>query len=99
MEKLNIDGSEYETRLTRKFERRQPYRPADPDIVCATIPGVIERVLARPGQKVRRGDSLLVLEAMKMKNAVPAPRDGTVASICVELGQMVARGQTLVTLQ
>lgn len=64
--------------------------------VRAPLPGVIVSVKARPGMKVSVGDELLVLEAMKMKNAVRATRAGTVAEVGVTEGQTVKHGQVLV---
>jgi biotin carboxyl carrier protein len=64
--------------------------------VRAPLPGVIVSVKARPGMKVSVGDELLVLEAMKMKNAVRATRAGTVAEVAVTEGQTVKHGQVLV---
>ena len=94
-----VDDTSYETYLTQKFEKRKAYVAPDPRRVDAAIPGVIEEVQVRRGQKVRRGESLLVLEAMKMKNDVVAPRDGVILDVRVARGQMVTRGQLLVELE
>jgi len=50
------------------------------------------------GQTVKEGDTLFIVEAMKTMNAIPAPRGGTVTEICVENGQPVEFGQTLLIL-
>ena len=50
------------------------------------------------GQAVKRGDVMLILEAMKMENEIVAPQDGTVASINVTVGQSVEAGDVLATL-
>jgi acetyl-CoA carboxylase biotin carboxyl carrier protein len=50
------------------------------------------------GQEVKEGDTLFIVEAMKTMNAIPAPRAGTVKEICVENGQPVEFGQTLLVL-
>jgi biotin carboxyl carrier protein len=63
--------------------------------VRAPLPGVIVSVKARPGMKVNVGDELLVLEAMKMKNAVRATRAGTVSEVAVTEGQTVKHSQVL----
>jgi biotin carboxyl carrier protein len=63
--------------------------------VRAPLPGVIVSVKARPGVKVNVGDELLVLEAMKMKNAVRATRAGTVDEVTVSEGQTVKHSQVL----
>ncbi|MBC8084963.1 MAG: biotin/lipoyl-binding protein [Hymenobacter sp.] len=62
----------------------------------APMPGLIVAVRVEPGQAVRKGDPLLVLEAMKMENILKAPGDGTVAAIKVQLRDNVTKGQVLV---
>lgn len=67
-------------------------------IVSAPMPGKILAVKASAGQAVKKGEVLLVLEAMKMENEIVAPQDGTIASINVATGDSVEAGQTLATL-
>ena len=66
--------------------------------VNAPMPGVVLKVLAQAGQKVKTGDVLVVLEAMKMENEIVAPRDGTVAQIVASKGSSVESGAPLVVL-
>ncbi len=95
---FHIDGTDYLTRLTRKVRDREPWRPADTSAVTTLIPGVIVRVLVRPGQRIRRGDGVVVLEAMKMRNEVQSAWEGTVEAVLVEAGQTVPKGAVLVRL-
>jgi len=66
--------------------------------VNAPMPGTILKVVASVGDKVKRGDVLVVLEAMKMENDIVAPQDGTVASINVSKGTSVNAGDLLASL-
>jgi biotin carboxyl carrier protein len=66
--------------------------------VNAPMPGKILSVKASAGQAVKKGDVILILEAMKMENEVVAPDDGTVASIDVAVGDSVEAGAVLATL-
>ncbi len=66
--------------------------------VTAPMPGKILGVKASVGQAVKKGDVIIVLEAMKMENEVVAPEDGTVASINVSEGASVESGDVLATL-
>lgn len=66
--------------------------------VTAPMPGKILGVKANAGQAVKKGDVILILEAMKMENEVVAPEDGTVASINVAVGDSVESGDVLATL-
>jgi 3-methylcrotonyl-CoA carboxylase alpha subunit len=63
------------------------------------MPGKVIAVRAAPGMAVKKGDELLVVEAMKMENAVRAPRDGTVRSVAARVGDMVGPGAVLVELE
>ena len=66
--------------------------------VKAPMPGTIMKVNVAPGQAVKKGDVLCVLEAMKMENDISAPQDGTVASVNVQKGASVQGEEVLVTL-
>lgn len=66
--------------------------------INAPMPGKILDVKAQPGASVSRGDVVLILEAMKMENEVVAPQDGTIASINVNVGDMVEPGAVLATM-
>jgi biotin carboxyl carrier protein len=66
--------------------------------INAPMPGKIIAVKASAGASVKKGDVILVLEAMKMENEIVAPQDGTVASINVNEGASVEAGVVLATL-
>ena len=66
--------------------------------VASPMPGKILDVKANVGDAVKKGQVILILEAMKMENEVVAPEDGTVASIDVASGATVEAGDTLATL-
>lgn len=67
--------------------------------VKAPMPGLVLNVLVEPGQEVKKGDKLLVLEAMKMENIIKAAGDGKVGRIAVEKGQAVDKNQTLIEFE
>ena len=66
--------------------------------VAAPMPGKILKVNVTAGQAVKKGDVLVVLEAMKMENEIQAPQDGTVASVDTSAGATVESGDVLVSL-
>ncbi len=66
--------------------------------VSAPMPGKILAVKASVGQAVKKGDVILVLEAMKMENDIVAPQDGTIATINAAAGDSVEAGATIATL-
>ena len=66
--------------------------------INAPMPGKILGVKVAAGQAVKKGDVLVVLEAMKMENEIVAPQDGSVASVNTTVGEQVEAGAVLVTL-
>lgn len=66
--------------------------------VNAPMPGKILGIKANAGQAVKKGEVILVLEAMKMENEIVAPQDGTIASINAAVGDSVEAGAVLATL-
>ena len=73
--------------------------PAGAETIKAPMPGTILNILGKPGQKVAKGDTLLILEAMKMENEIVSPRDAVVAGVSVNKGESVDSGTPLVSLQ
>ncbi|MDY6392187.1 MAG: biotin/lipoyl-containing protein [Bacilli bacterium] len=67
--------------------------------VLAPIQGVISNVLVKVGDKVKKGDQLLIIEAMKLENPVVSPFDGEVAEILVAKGQNVAAKDRIVVVR
>lgn len=65
----------------------------------APMPGRVTRVAVAAGDAVKRGQELIVVEAMKMENALVAPTDGVVTSLSVKVGDMVAPGPALVVIE
>jgi biotin carboxyl carrier protein len=72
--------------------------PSGATTVTAPMPGTILKVNVNPGDKVKKGQVLLILEAMKMENEIVAPGDGTVATVNVSKGSAVNAGDMLVSL-
>ena len=66
--------------------------------ITAPMPGTILRVVANVGDSLKRGDVILILEAMKMENEIVAPSDGTLVSINVDRGASVNAGDLLASL-
>jgi len=67
-------------------------------VIRAPMPGLVVALDVRPGDKVRKGQGLLVLEAMKMENEMRSPRDGTVRTVYVNKGDRVEHGRDLMII-
>jgi biotin carboxyl carrier protein len=96
---LNIDTSLYKTRISNKFENRIPYQPADPRIILSFIPGTVLDIMITIGQYVKKGDELMILDAMKMQNRLKCSMDGKVKSMEVKKGDKVSKGTVLLVLE
>lgn len=66
--------------------------------VISPLPGIILDIVVKPGDVVKKGQKLIVLEAMKMENMIESNTDGTIASISVNKGDSVLEGTLLITI-
>ncbi len=66
--------------------------------VNSPLPGVIVEVSVKEGQAVKAGQKVAVLEAMKMENEIPAPKDGTITAIHVQKGDSILEGAPVVSI-
>ena len=75
-----------------------PVVAGDGTPVTAPMPGNVLKVLVKPGEAVSEGQTVVILEAMKMENEINAPCAGTVKQIVADVGSVVATGDTLVLI-
>ena len=97
--RLSEGGIEYKTFFTKKFEERKTWKAPDPYKVLSHIPGSVIEIFVKPGQKVKKGDKLMVYEAMKMMNVVTSPMDGTIKEVNAKEGESLPKGALLVTFK
>ncbi len=95
---LIIDGDKYRTRFNTKFEKRKTWKNPNPKKITSSIPGTIVKVYTKVGQEVKKGDPILILEAMKMKNKILFHIDGKVKSIRVKEGEKVPKDHLMLEL-
>jgi biotin carboxyl carrier protein len=89
LKEFNINGTIYKTELTKKFESRKNWERPNPNHMMSFIPGTIVEIFVKEGQEVKAGESLMILEAMKMKNQIEMPFDGKIKKIHVSEGEKV----------
>lgn len=83
---------------TPKVEKAEVSVSAGQEVIEAPMPGNIWKIEVKEGDQVKAGDTLLILEAMKMENEILAPRDGVVSSINTTVGATVNTGDKLVVI-
>jgi biotin carboxyl carrier protein len=100
---VTLGGLRY--RVQVEDERARPTGEPQPLVedageaeAVSPMPGVVVAVLVEAGQEVRAGEGLLILEAMKMENEIPAPRTGVVKAVQVRPGQRVSQDDVLVCI-
>ncbi len=97
-ENFRVGDTIYRTKLNRSYRERKPYTPPNAKHSLAFIPGTIAEINIKKGDKVKKGDIMMLLEAMKMQNQVKAPFDGVVKEIYVKVGQVVAKNFLMLEL-
>lgn len=89
--------TEREWRLEKVAPKRSA--PTGPLVISSPMPGLVKGVLVTEGDQVENGQRMIVLEAMKMENDITSQREGRIAKVHVEAGQIVEGGKPLVTLE
>lgn len=101
---VNVNGTSYEVAVEEIDGKAAPAAPvaapaAGDTLVKAPMPGNILSVSVKPGDAVKKGQAIMVLEAMKMENEILSPIDGTVTSVLVQQGASVNSDETLCALR
>ena len=91
-----FEGAVFEFQVARQGRRRGSAHHAS---LTAPMPATVIRINVAPGAPVKKGDTLIVLEAMKMELPVRAPTDGTVSTVACQVGQLVQPGVALIELE
>ena len=112
---ITVNGEEYKVQMEapekKKVELGKPVAENETEntatsanintsnAIKAPLPGTITSIEVSVGQEVKAGDTVLVLEAMKMQNSIEAERDGKVTAIIVKVGQAVLEDEPLVVIE
>ena len=95
---LHAFGRSWELTLVDPLERAAGHGGGGADTATAPMPGTVVSVCVSPGEAVRKGQPLIVMESMKLETAITAWRHGTVEAVPVTVGATVERGSPLVSL-
>ena len=93
------EGRNYETTYTAKYEKRIPWVRPNPEEIKSFIPGTVEKIMVKKGEKVSVGQEIMIYVAMKMHNVIRAPFAGTVMDICVEIGNKLPKGTVMMVIR
>ncbi len=102
---LNVNGTDYEVSIKDKNDLLLQQlgisvkSSSAVQFIKAPMPGLIINVSVNPGDEVKKGDTLLILEAMKMENVIKSPRDGKVKKVNVSLRNAVEKNQVLLEFE
>ena len=89
LKNLIIQGAIYKTTFTKKFEERVNWEAPNVNLIYSFIPGTIIDIYVKPKDKLKEGEVILLLEAMKMQNQVRMPFDGEIVKIHVKKDEVV----------
>lgn len=98
-DKLYVDDAYYFTEVPDSYKNRKAYAPLNVKELVAAIPGTILDIFVKKGQTVEADEKVLILEAMKMRNIISHPIDGTVKKIHVKSGDIVTKNQLLIEFE
>ncbi len=99
---LKVNGNKYSVQVKDKYDELLRQLGLDNltekkvNDIKAPMPGLVLNILVEEGREVKKGDALIVLEAMKMENILKSPTDGVVKKIAVKKGQAVEKNQVLI---
>jgi len=96
---LIIGGAVYKTLYTRKFEQRVNWEAPDENMLYSFIPGTIIDIYVKPKQKLKEGETILLLEAMKMQNQVRMPFDGEIVKIHVKKDEVIPNRYLMIEIK
>lgn len=94
-----VTARKYKTTLTRKFINRKAWVKPIEGEVKAILPGTILELSVKVGDQVKKGDLILIHEAMKMRNRICAPISGRVTEIRVEAKMLVTKDTVMVVIE
>ena len=99
MKTLIVQGAVYQTTLTKKFENRINYESPNENLIYSFIPGTIVDIFVKTGQKVKEGETLLLLEAMKMENQVRMPFDGKIVKVHIKKDEVIPKRHLMLEIK
>jgi biotin carboxyl carrier protein len=98
-DKFYVEHSYYHTKVPDSYKNRKSFAPLNQKELVAAIPGTIQEIFVKKGQKIEANEKLLILEAMKMRNIISHAVDGQIKKIHIKKGDIVSKNQLLVEFE
>ena len=102
---LNVNGNKYLVELKDRYDELLHKLGMDTQLskkineLKAPMPGMVLKILVEEKQEIKKGDSVLILEAMKMENVIKSAGDGKIKTLKVKAGDKVEKGQVMVSFE
>ena len=102
---INVNGNDYEITIKDKYDLLMQQLGINSKAgaivqnIKAPMPGLIINISVKEGDEVKKGDALLILEAMKMENVIKSPRDGKIKKLNVQLKQAMEKNQVMLEFE
>lgn len=93
---LIIQGEKYRTLYTEKFKKRKKWQKPEPNKVLSVLPGTVVEVFVKEGDSVKKDDTMMIIEAMKMQNTYYFPHSGKIKHVNLKVGDKIPRGFVMV---
>lgn len=94
-----VHSAKYQTTYNKKYENRKVWAEPNFNHINSYIPGTVIDILVKKGQKVAAGESILILEAMKMYNDIKMPFKGKIVKVFVEIGQKIPKNFLMIEIE
>jgi biotin carboxyl carrier protein len=96
---LIIQGEKYKTTFSKKYENRKKWEKPNSKHVVSYIPGTVNEIYISAGDKVKKGEPMLKLEAMKMLTTIEVPYDGKISRINIKAGDRIPKGFLMIEFE
>lgn len=96
---MYIESGAYQTTFNKMFMQRKPWEPVNPKHILSFMPGTVEKIMVKRGDKVAEGDALLIFRAMKMSNNMMSPVSGKIVAINVSEGENVPKNTLMIEIE
>ncbi len=93
-----VEVRKYNTLLTENYKQRKSWTPPNEKHLLSYIPGTVVDIYVKEGDRVKKGELLLIHEAMKMQNRIEMPFDGTIAKIHINKGEKIPKNHLMIEI-